>query len=202
VDTETREMLERIRVEMHTQFDRVDRRFERVDQQFTRVEKRFEEVDKRFDQVHGRFDDVDHRFEGVEKRLDHFDARFDGSDGRMDSIESRLDALQQGLASYLRDFTRFRLQVDRRFTALDEQLAGQRRDMYGHFDTLYHRMNDVQDEYKMIKESLKRLQGSSDSHNDSIEEFTGELAKLRAGYERINDRLDAVETEIRGHHDA
>jgi chromosome segregation ATPase len=195
MDAETRELLERIRVEMHTQFDRVDRRFEQVD-------KRFEQVDKRFDQVHQRFDDVDHRFAGIEKRLDDFEKRFESSDSRLDGIDTRLGTLEQGLAAYLRDFTRFRLQVDRRFTALDAQLAGQRRDVYGHFDTLYLRMGDVQDEYKMIKESLKRLERSSDSHSGSIDEFRDELTKLRAGYERINDRLDSVEAEIRGHHDA
>jgi chromosome segregation ATPase len=199
MDAETREILERIRTEMHTQFDRVDRRFE---QEFGQVGKRFEEVDKRFDQIHQRFDEVDHRFEGIGKRLGDFEKRLESGDPRLDGIDTRLASLEQGLAAYLRDFTRFRLQVDRRFTALDEQLAAQRRDIYGHFDTLYLRMGDVHDEYKMIKESLKRLQRSSDSHYDSIEEFRDELTKLRAGYERINDRLDSVEAEIRGHHDA
>lgn len=147
----------------------------------TEMRTRFDTVDQRFTDVDRRFDVVDHRFE---------------------KLETRFDTLEQGFAAYLREFFKLRLQVDRRFTEVDRQVAILKSDMYSHFDTLYLKMGDVRDEYKMITLGLRRLQLSTDTHARSIEELSGELTKLRAGYDRISARLDKVEAELRGDHDA
>ena len=89
-----------------------------------------------------RFDVIDRRFEAVDRRFEAIDRRFEAIDRRFETIDRRFDA------------------IDRRFEATDQKIADLRADMLGHFDTLYHRLGRVEQEYVAVTQALRRIEGS------------------------------------------
>jgi hypothetical protein len=60
---------DRILLEMHEGFKRMDERFEANDKRFDDANKRFDDVNKRFDDVNKRFDDVNKRFDDNNRKF-------------------------------------------------------------------------------------------------------------------------------------
>ena len=120
----------------------------------------FASVDKRFEAVDKRFDAVDKRFEGIEKRLDEHDKRFEG-------IEKTL------------------VKQDKRFEKIELKL-----------DRLVLEMFDLKLGQKDLVERVARLEDSHERTFKHIDEFLviverheSEIAALRGGVQRIEERL-------------
>jgi chromosome segregation ATPase len=87
-------------------------------------------------------------------------------------------------------------QIDGRFTALEDQMADWRREMLGHFDEIYRRLDRLEQEYQAITQALRRIEaGLADDHRrrEIIERDLAELkryvAALQARIEEIEQRL-------------
>jgi len=136
MDTETTEVIERLRGDIH-QFE-------------ARSTLRFDALDARFDGLEGRIDGQDVRFDGLERRIDGQDVRFDGLDARIDGLEGRieqLDARVKGLDARVEG-------LDARVDRLDQRQEQRFEETRRHFDVI---AESLRDDIRMIAEGLVAL---------------------------------------------
>ena len=103
----------------------------------------------------------------------------------------------QQLVEFLgRQFT----EIDRRFDEVGRQLGemgGQlgdlRRDMLGHFDEVYRRLERLEQEYHAITQSLRRIEvGLADEHGRR-EILERDLAALKQQVAALQSRIEDIE---------
>lgn len=118
-----------------------------------------------------RFAEIDRRFGEVDRRFDEIDHRFALVDRRFGDI-------------------------DRRLTALDERSEEQFREILGHFDQLYRRLERLEQEYHAIAEALRRIErwmADETVKREVLERSVGELKRqvgaLQARVEELEQRL-------------
>jgi chromosome segregation ATPase len=95
-------------------------------------------------------------------------------------------------------------EVDRRFAEVDRRIDGLAvrqeegfREILGHFDELYRRLERLEAEYFAIVQSLRRIEtliGSEQAQRAVLEQSVAELRGQVAG---LQARLDAVEARLR-----
>ena len=96
----------------------------------------------------------------------------------------------QQLVEFLgRQFT----EVDRRFDEMGGQLGDLRRDMLGHFDEVYRRLERLEQEYHAITQSLRRIEvGLADEHGRR-EILERDLAALKQQLAALQSRIEDIE---------
>src|SRR5918996_951892 len=75
--------------------------------------------------------------------------------GQFTQIDQRLTQIDQGFVQIDRRFTT----RDRRFDGLEHRLEAGSRDVTAHFDAMYRRLDRLEQEYVVIGQALRRLQG-------------------------------------------
>ena len=121
-----------------------------------------------------RFDRVDARFDRNDARFDSIDSRFGVVAGRFDTLDKRLDGFQKNVGS--------------RF----DEIAGQ-------FDAFSHRLLRLEDEYVLIKGTLKslevsaeRLQAQGGRLEDGHRDLLSAVHRLDERASRTEKRLDEL----------
>jgi chromosome segregation ATPase len=97
------------------------------------------------------------------------------------------------------------IEVGHRFTALEdrfresERRSGEQfREILGHFDELYRRLERLEAEYFAIVQTLRRIETLVGSEQAQREALGQSVDQLRRQIAELQARLDAVEARLRG----
>ena len=115
------------------------------------------------------------------RKFDEIGRRFEAMDQRFDSIEAKL------------------VMHDQRFEAIETKLAEHDerfRDILGHFDQLYLRLERLEDEYHVILQALRRIErwmtdetGKREAVERGLEELKSQMAALQARIQDLEQRV-------------
>jgi chromosome segregation ATPase len=89
-------------------------------------------------------------------------------------------------------------EIDRRFTALERRSEEQFREVLGHFDELYRRLERLESEYFAIVQTLRRIETLVGSERAQREALGQSVVELRRQIADLQARLDAVEARLQG----
>ena len=99
---------------------------------------------------------------------------------------------EQLVAFLGRQFT----EIDRRFDRVDGQIIELRREMLGHFEEIYRRLEHLEQEYQAITQALRRIEarladesGRRDILIRDLNELKQQIAGLQARIREIEQRL-------------
>ena len=99
----------------------------------------------------------------------------------------------QQLVEFLgRQFT----EIDRRFTEVRGEIGDLRRDMLGHFDELYHRLDRLEQEYFAITQALRRIESRLADEGTRREILERDLAELKQHVAALQLRVDDLEQRL------
>lgn len=103
----------------------------------------------------------------------------------------------QQLIEFLgRQFT----EIDRRFADMGGQLGGQiaelRRDMLGHFDEVYRRLERLEQEYQAITQALRRIEAGLADERGRREILERDLAELKRRLAALQARIEDIEQRL------
>jgi chromosome segregation ATPase len=87
-------------------------------------------------------------------------------------------------------------EIDRRFTALERRSEEQFREILGHFDELYRRLERLEAEYFAIVQALRRIETLVGSEQAQREAIGQSVDQLRRQIANLQARLDAVEARL------
>ena len=135
---------------------------------------------RQFEAIDRRFDANDQQFLAMTERLAAMDQRLDAHDRQFMAIAQRFDA------------------VDRRAEALAERVDAGFRDVLGHFDELYRRLERLEQEYQFIVHALRRIEGALADDQGRREVLERGMAELREQVALLKARLDDLDHRIRG----
>jgi chromosome segregation ATPase len=161
------------------QFTAIDRRFDAIDQ-------RLDAMDRRFDLIDERLDAIDRRFVAIDERFDAIDRRFVAIDERFDAIDQRFLAIDRALGT-----------LERRFVVLEHRVEDGFREVVGHLDTIYGRLERLEQEYQAIVAGLRRIEALLADEIGRRELVERGLAELRERIALLQARLDEVERRLR-----
>ena len=130
--------------------------------------RQFAAVDQQFAKVHERFAAMDQQFAAIDQRFAVVDRRFDAMDRRFDAIERRLD------------------DHDERF-----------REILGHLEAIYGRLERLEQEYHAIVEGLRRIEAILTDERNRREVLERGLADLKERVALLQARIDEVERRLR-----
>jgi chromosome segregation ATPase len=122
---------------------------------------------------------MDERFDRVDQRFDLQDQRSEAADKRTDAIESklgRIESVQNTIALRLITVETTVLEHSRLLSSLDTRVHA----LHGLVEELERRTGRIEQEYIMITEALRRLEGRFD--------------KLEA--DRLRERIAALEARV------
>lgn len=131
-----------------------------------------ESTDENFSAIHRRFDAADQRFDAVDAKLTAHDRNFE-------EFARTMDALRREFA---------------------EQVArseAQFREILGHFDAVYHRLDRIEQEYMMIKEGIRRVEAMLLDDQGKREALERRLTGLKTDVVALQARIEAVERRLR-----
>lgn len=112
------------------------------------------------------------------ERFAVIDRRFESIDRRFESIDRRFDGVERDLASFRAEVAEFRGEV------------------LGHFDTLYRRLERLEQEYQAITQALRRLEVMMTDEHGRREVLERDLATLKESVAVLKARLDEVERRL------
>ena len=131
----------------------------------------------------GQFAAIDHRFVAIDQRFVAIDDRFTAIDQRFAVIDRRFDA------------------IDRRFDALDRRLDAHDerfREILGHLEAIYGRLERLEQEYYAIVEGLRRIEGLLADERSRREMLERGLIELKERVALLQVRIDEMERRLRG----
>lgn len=95
------------------------------------------------------------------------------------------------------------LEMGRRLTAVDERIASLRaemeerfREVSGHFDEIYRRLERLEQEYYAISRQLRRIEAAVTDDGERREVLERDLAALRERVNVLQARLDDLERRL------
>ena len=144
----------------------------------TEYEQLVEFLGRKFTEIEQRFEQIDHRFEQVDHRFEQIDGRFEQIDGQFNHIAGRFD------------------QVDGRFDQIDGQIADLRREMLGHFDEIYRRLERLEQEYQAIIQGLRRIEAGLADESGRREILTHDLTALKQQVAALQSRIEDIEARL------
>ncbi len=118
-----------------------------------------------------QFTEIDRRFDKVDQRFEQVDRQFNHIAGRFD-------------------------QVDRRFDEVDGQIAELRREMLGHFDEIYRRLERLEQEYQAIIQGLRRIEACLADESGRREILARDLAELKQQAAALQSRIEDIEARL------
>ena len=119
-----------------------------------------------------RFDEIDRRFTVIDQRFTGIDQRFVVIDQRFVTMEQRFEA---------------------RFDTLEQQL----RDVLGHFDEVYRRLERLEQEYYAISQGLRRIETLLVDERGKREILEQSLDELKRQALALQTRIDELEQRLR-----
>jgi chromosome segregation ATPase len=88
--------------------------------------------------------------------------------------------------------------VDRLFSDIDRRSEERFREILGHFDELYRRLERLEAEYFAIVQALRRIETLVGSEQAQREALGQSVDQLRRQIADLQARLDAVEARLQG----
>ena len=88
-------------------------------------------------------------------------------------------------------------EIDRRFVETDRRAEERFREILGHFDELYRRLERLEAEYFAIVQTLRRIETLVGSEHAQREALGQGVDELRRQIADLQARLDAVEARLR-----
>ena len=88
--------------------------------------------------------------------------------------------------------------IDRRFEGLEQRVDAGFREVLGHFDELYRRLERLEQEYQLIVYALRRIEGLLADERGRREILERGVAELREQVALLKARLDDLDHRIRG----
>jgi len=116
----------------------------------------------------GQFTAIDQRFAAIDQRFAIIDRRFDATDRRFDAIDRRLEA------------------QDERF-----------REVLGHLEAIYGRLERLEQEYHAIVEGMRRIEALLIDERARREMLERGLAELKERVALLQARIDEMERRLR-----
>ena len=83
--------------------------------------------------------------------------------------------------------------IDRRFDSLQKHMDARFREVFGHFDTIYGRLERLEQEYVMVTQALRRIEGllaDEAGRRDVLEHSVGELKRHVATLQERSEGLE------------
>ena len=87
-------------------------------------------------------------------------------------------------------------EIDRRFDQVDGQIAELRREMLGHFDEIYRRLERLEQEYQAIIQGLRRIEASLADESGRREILARDVADLKQQVATLQSRIEDIEARL------
>jgi chromosome segregation ATPase len=101
----------------------------------------------------------------------------------------------QQLVEFLgRQFT----EIDRRFDEIDLHFSELRQDMLGHFDEIYRRLEQLEQEYHAITQALRRIEAGLAGESGRRAILERDLAELKQHVAALQSRIEEIEQRLGG----
>ncbi len=113
-----------------------------------------------------------------EQLVEFLGRQFTEIDGRFDLVAGRFD------------------KIDRRFDRVDGQVTELRREMLGHFDEIYHRLERLEQEYHAITQGLRRIEARLADESGRREILARDLAELKQQVATLQSRIEDIEARV------
>ena len=86
--------------------------------------------------------------------------------------------------------------IDRQFETIDGRLGELRRDVLGHFDELYRRLERLEQEYQAITHALRRIESALADELGRREILERDLAALKSQLAALQSRIEVIEQQL------
>ena len=86
--------------------------------------------------------------------------------------------------------------IDRRFETIEGQLGELRRDVLGHFDELYRRLERLEQENQAITQALRRIEATLADELGRREILERGLAALKSQVAALQSRIEVLEQRL------
>jgi DNA repair exonuclease SbcCD ATPase subunit len=107
-------------------------------------------------------------------------------------IDQQFARVDQQFVEVGRQFT----EVGRRFDTVDQQITELRREMLGHFDEIYRRLDRLEQEYHAITQALRRIEAGLADESGRREILERDLATLKQLVTTLQSRIDDLEQRL------
>jgi chromosome segregation ATPase len=87
-------------------------------------------------------------------------------------------------------------EIERRFTQVTGMVAELRREMLGHFDEIYRRLERLEQEYQAILQALRRIEARFADEAGRREILERDLAELKHRVATLQSRIDEIEQRL------
>jgi chromosome segregation ATPase len=87
-------------------------------------------------------------------------------------------------------------EIDRRFNQIDSQIGELRREMLGHFDEIYRRLERLEQEYHAITQALRRIEASLSDETGRREILARDLDELKQQVAALQSRIGDIEARL------
>jgi chromosome segregation ATPase len=86
--------------------------------------------------------------------------------------------------------------VDRRFDQVESQISDLRRELLGHFDDIYRRLERLEQEYQAITQGLRRIEASLSDESGRREILTRDLDELKQQVAALQSGIVDIEARL------
>jgi chromosome segregation ATPase len=87
-------------------------------------------------------------------------------------------------------------QIDHRFDQVEGQIADLRREILGHFDEIYRRLERLEQEYYAITQGLRRIEASLSDESGRREILARDLGELKQQVASLQSRIEDIEARL------
>src|SRR5262244_2586862 len=87
--------------------------------------------------------------------------------------------------------------IDQRFDTIDQRFDALRAELLGHFDEIYRRLERLEQEYQVITQALRRIEGRLVDQRTRREMLERDLATLRENIAVLSARIADIEQRLR-----
>ena len=113
-------------------------------------------------------------------------------DQRFDAVDAKLAAHDQTFERVARILDEFRRQSAEQEARNEERF----REIVGHFDAVYHRLDKIEQEYLMITEGIRRIEAMLLDEHGKRELLERRLAGLKTDVVALQARIEALERRL------
>jgi chromosome segregation ATPase len=132
-----------------------------------------------------QFETIDRRFETIDRRLDAIDRRLEAIDRRFDTVDQRFDAAAVEFAVF-----------GRRMDALERRVEEGFRNVLGHLDGTYGRLERLEQEHGLAVQALRRIEARLADDPGRREILERSLADLKRQVTDLQSRIEELERHL------
>ena len=111
---------------------------------------------------------------------------------RFTEIDRRFTEVDRCFTEVDRRFT----EMDGRFTETNGHISELRREMLGHFDEIYRRLERLEQEYHAITQALRRIEAGLADERGRREILERDLAELKRHVAVLQSRIEEIEQRL------